>query len=169
MGIVSMYVVSRCLLGINCKYNGRNNLNEDVIEFCRNHSVIAVCPETAGKLESPRPPAEHQLVTMPDGSVEERVIDKDGKDRTANFFNGANISMNEVLRKCESTGETIEGAILKANSPSCGSDMIYDGTFAGVLIPGDGIFAGMLKERNVPVMSEKNFKERLNIEEKAEK
>ena len=77
--------------------------------------------------------------------------------------------MNEVLRKCESTGETIEGAILKANSPSCGSDMIYDGTFAGVLIPGDGIFAGMLKERNVPVMSEKNFKERLNVEEKAEK
>lgn len=156
-----MFVVSSCLLGNNCKYNGGNNYCEEVAEFCRNHAVVLVCPETAGGLKSPRPPAEHQHVIQQDGSVEIHVINNMGDDLTDNFVGGAKISLEYVLNRCAELGEEIEGAILKANSPSCGSEQIYDGTFTRTLVPGEGIFAKMLKEMGVSVMSEKNFKEQI--------
>ncbi|ASS37874.1 DUF523 domain-containing protein [Mogibacterium pumilum] len=156
-----MFVVSSCLLGNNCKYNGGNNYSEEVAEFCRNHAVILVCPETLGGLKTPRPPAEHQQIEMPGGNVEIHVIDKTGDDLTENFIKGAMTSLEEALRRRDELGEEIEGAILKANSPSCGSEQIYDGTFTGTLISGDGIFAKILKERGIPVMSEKNFKDKI--------
>ncbi|MDU5603478.1 MAG: DUF523 domain-containing protein [Mogibacterium sp.] len=156
-----MFIVSSCLIGNNCKYNGGNNYNEDVVEFCRNHEVILVCPETSGGLKAPRMPAEQQYINASDGNLEIRVIDKEGNDLTGNFHKGAVVSLELALKQADELGEEIEGAILKANSPSCGSDNIYDGTFTGTLISGDGIFANLLKERGIPVMSEKNFKEKV--------
>ena len=156
-----MFIVSSCLIGNNCKYNGGNNYNEDVVEFCRNHEVILVCPETSGGLKAPRMPAEQQYINASDGNLEIRVIDKEGNDLTGNFHKGAVVSLELALKQADELGEEIEGAILKANSPSCGSDNIYDGTFTGTLISGDGIFANLLKERGIPVMSEKNFKEKI--------
>ena len=75
-----MFIISKCLLGENCKYDGGNNRNEKVIEFCKEHSNKALCPEAAGKHPCPRPPAER---------LGEKVIDKEGKDVTHNFQEGA--------------------------------------------------------------------------------
>ena len=141
-----MYIVSACLLGQNCKYNGGNNINEEVVEFCKNHKYITVCPESAGKLPAPRPPAE---------TVGGRIVDKDGKDVTDAFLRGADISLKSCIEMARISGEEIEGAILKANSPSCGVGQIYDGTFSGTLTEGDGVFAGMLKRLGVEIITEK--------------
>ena len=144
-----MYIVSECLLGHNCKYNGGNNLNEAVIDFCRNKNICAVCPETAGGLRSPRPPAEY----TEDG----RILDSRGKDVTEAFELGAQLSLEKALEKALELCEDIEGAVLKANSPSCGSGRIYDGTFSGRLKAGDGCFVQKLKARNIKVISEKEI------------
>ncbi len=141
-----MYIVSACLLGANCKYNGGNNDNEDVKDFCEGHRILAVCPETEGGLSSPRPPAEQQG---------EKVVDCEGKDVTAEFRNGAEICLQKVL----DSGEEPELAVLKANSPSCGSCFVYDGTFTGTLTRGDGIFAGLIKARGIRVLTEKDISE----------
>lgn len=142
-----MYIVSRCLLGANCKYNGGNNDNESVKDLCEGHKILAVCPETEGGLEAPRPPAEQ---------AGGRVIDSEGKDLTEAFWRGARICMDKVMAEVDS-GEEPELAILKANSPSCGSCMIYDGTFTGTLTEGDGIFTKLLKEKNIKVITEKEL------------
>ncbi len=141
-----MYIISACLLGENCKYNGGNNRCQQVIDFCENHSYITVCPESAGKLPCPRPPAEY---------VGNRVLDKDGKDVTLEFERGANEEYMRVCKAAEEKGEPLEGAILKAKSPSCGNGKIYDGTFSGNLVDGDGCFVRLLKEKGIPVISEK--------------
>ena len=141
-----MYIVSACLLGQNCKYNGGNNLNEEVVEFCRNHKYVTVCPESAGKLPTPRPPAER---------VGASILTKEGKDVTDAFVRGADISLKSCMEMARISGEEIEGAILKANSPSCGIGQIYDGTFSGTLTEGNGVFAGMLKRLGVEIITEK--------------
>ena len=141
-----MYIVSGCLLGRNCKYNGGNNANEEVIEFCRTHKYIEVCPESAAKLPCPRPPAE---------IVGSRVLNKYGKDLTPEFDRGAELSVNTCLTVSNVMGEPIEGAILKANSPSCGCGRIYDGTFTGTLTDGDGIFARRLRRMGIEIITEK--------------
>ena len=140
-----MFIVSRCLLGFDCKYNGGNNRNEDVIEFCKNHDYVTICPETAGGLEAPRQPAE--IVT--DGEGNRRVIDKDGKDLTEAFEKGAYWSVTSAVLEAGSMGDgskRIEGAILKDNSPSCGAGTVYDGTFTGTQTQGNGIFTDKLIE-----------------------
>ena len=141
-----MYIVSACLLGANCKYNGGNNDNEDVKDFCEGHRIMTVCPETEGGLSSPRPPAEQQG---------EKVVDCEGKDVTAEFRKGAEICLQKVL----DSGEEPELAVLKANSPSCGSCFVYDGTFTGTLTRGDGVFAGLIKARGIRVLTEKDISE----------
>lgn len=141
-----MYIVSGCLLGHNCKYNGGNNANEEVIKFCETHRHVAVCPECAGKLPTPRPPAEIRG---------QRVINIEGKNVTEEFRTGAEISLNTALQLARITGEEIEGAILKANSPSCGYGQIYDGTFTGTLVEGNGIFAEMLHGEGIEIITEK--------------
>ena len=141
-----MYIVSACLLGQNCKYNGGNNLNEEVVEFCRNHKYVTVCPESAGKLPAPRPPAE---------KIGDRIVDKEGKDVTDAFLRGADISLKTCMEMARISGEEIEGAILKANSPSCGVGQIYDGTFSGTLTEGNGVFAGMLRRLGIEIITEK--------------
>lgn len=141
-----MYIISGCLLGHDCKYNGGNNASEDVIKFCEQHRHVVVCPERAGKLPTPRPPAERQ------GS---RVINIEGEDVTEAFINGARVSLKTCLQLADYSGEELEGAILKANSPSCGCGTIYDGTFTGTLTEGDGVFTEMLKKRGIQIITEK--------------
>ncbi|MDD6154743.1 MAG: DUF523 domain-containing protein [Eubacteriales bacterium] len=145
-----MFIISACLLGMDCKYNGGNNRNEAVIRFAETHSHVVVCPETAGGLERPRPPAERQG---------DRIVNKEGLDVTEYFRRGAELSLKKVLEESERSGEPIEGAILKANSPSCGSGMIYDGSFTGNKVPGDGCFTELLKARGIEVLTEKNLVE----------
>ena len=136
-----MIIVSACLLGRNCKYDGGNNGNEAVKELVRGREVLAVCPETAAALPAPREPSERQG---------DRIVSRDGKDLTDAFRKGAEACFARVMER----RNEIEFAVLKANSPSCGSGRIYDGTFTGRLVPGSGVFAEMLEEEGVPVYTE---------------
>ncbi len=138
-----MYVISRCLLGFDCKYDGGNNRNEDVAEFCRTHDYVTVCPETAAGLPVPRVPAE----IVPVDKEYFKVLNRNGEDLTRTFDYGAELSLQSVLVEQGSRKHgtcQIEGAILKARSPSCGSGVIYDGTFTGTLTGGNGLFTDKL-------------------------
>ncbi len=141
-----MYLISACLAGVNCKYNGSNSECQWVKEFMTDKDYMLVCPEQLGQLPTPRPPAE---------LINGRAIDQNGRDITENFIDGAKKTLKEAEKKAAELGQKIDLAILKANSPSCGCGKIYDGTFSGVLVDGDGIFAAMMKEKGIPVISEK--------------
>ncbi|MGP1360452.1 DUF523 domain-containing protein [Campylobacter sp.] len=135
-------LISACLAGINCKFNGENNLlNKDVLaEISKRFHLLFVCPEVYGGLSTPREPAE-----MKNGSI---VCKFSGKDVSENFKNGAEICLKIAkLNGCKK-------AILKSKSPSCGSGQIYDGSFSKRLILGDGITAKLLKENEILVYSE---------------
>lgn len=142
-----MYIISSCLLGNNCKYDGGNNFNNDVVDFYKTHNCCVVCPEVFGGLSTPRIPSERK------GN---HVINKAGEDVTEEFIIGAHKSWEHALKQSEKMGESIEGAILKAKSPSCGAGRIYDGSFSKVLIDGDGCFVRLLKEKGIPVYTEKD-------------
>lgn len=144
-----MYIVSACLMGENCKYNGGNNDSETVRGFLTGQHYIAICPEMMGGLSAPRPPAE-----IRDG----RVFNKEGLDVTEFFQEGARLSLEIAKEEAARSGETIEGAILQARSPSCGVGTIYNGSFDGTLIPGNGITAALFLENGVPVMTEAELK-----------
>lgn len=135
-------LVSGCLLGHNCKYNGGNNLNKKVLEFLNGHEVVPICPESLGGLPIPRPPAE---------IVNGIVINKEGKNVDAEFRTGAAKALEIAL------ANKVELAILKANSPSCGSNQIYDGTFSGTKIKGNGIFVELLKKEGIKVVAEEEI------------
>lgn len=137
-------LVSACLVGENCKYSGGNNLNADLVSLLREKGfrVVLVCPEVMGGLPTPRPPSERR-----DGGV----YSIEGVDVTKEFALGAQIALERVKK------HGIKAAILKANSPSCGSGTIYDGTFTGTLTEGDGMTAQLLKEHGVKVYNETNF------------
>ena len=156
-----MYIISGCLLGFPCKYDGTDNSCEWVKEFAAFNDYVAVCPEVAGGLGVPRPPAEQ--VWFP---VDKKAADS---EVTEAFFQGARASLEKVLQEAEkrkfetmSISPTnmadgiIEGAILKAHSPSCGSGKIYDGTFTRTLTAGDGVFAALLKAHGIPVYTEED-------------
>lgn len=147
-----MYIISRCLLGFNCKYNGENNKNDDVIEFAKTHDYITVCPEEAAGFTTPRLPSE----ILVDDEGYWKVINTEGKNLTADFEYGAKLSVAsatvEAGNRVPHQG-IIEGAILKANSPSCGAGAVYDGTFSGKLVGGNGVFTDALIEA---FMDEKN-------------
>lgn len=132
-------LVSACLLGIDCKYNGKNNKNDKVIELLKTHDMIPVCPEIMGGLTTPRTPSEIH---------EDEVITKDGKNVTKQYQKGAQETLKIAkLYNCKT-------AILKGKSPSCGCGKIYDGTFTGTLIDGDGITARLLKEHGIKITGE---------------
>lgn len=141
-----MYIISACLLGENCKYNGENNRCRWVVDFAENHSHVPVCPEVAGGLSTPRPPSE---------IAGDKVLNDRGDDVTNAFVNGAKASYKKALEVATAAGEGIEGAILKAKSPSCGCGKIYDGTFSKTLTDGDGYFTRLLKKDNINVITEK--------------
>lgn len=129
-------LVSACLLGENCKYNGGNNLNERVLRYLAGHEIIPVCPEMLGGLPSPRKPVEWR-----DG----HAVTRDGDDWTAEFRLG-------VARAMALIGDRpIDLAILQSRSPTCGVKQVYDGTFTGRKIPGQGALAKALAERGIPL------------------
>ena len=148
-----MIIVSACLLGENCKYDGGNNKTEWVEKLMENHTLCMVCPETLGKLPVPRPKTE-----IKDG----KAINELGEDVTQAFELGAKIAYTRAVVAAKSIGEEIEFAVLKSNSPSCGPDKIYDGTFQENLVDGEGYFARLLKEKGIKIYTEKeNLDERL--------
>lgn len=141
--ILSFYdqvCISACLCGDNCKYNGGNNVNESLMSLLKNHTLIKVCPEVMGGLDTPRIPSEQK---------EDKVYNKIGEDVTEYFQKGAMIALN----KCQDS----QIAILKSRSPSCGIDEIYDGSFTKTLIKGDGVFVKELKKQNIFIISSDEF------------
>lgn len=141
-------LVSACLLGINCKYNGKNNLNAKVLKLKENGEIlIPVCPEQLGGLETPRSRAE-----ILGKEVRVKVNEQHGVMRvTDRYRRGA----REVLKIAELYG--IREAILKQRSPSCGSGKIYNGNFTGTVIEGDGITTALLKKNGITVISEEEL------------
>jgi uncharacterized protein YbbK (DUF523 family) len=131
-------LVSACLLGTNCKYSGGNNYSEEVMEYLKDYEIIPICPEQLGGLPTPRPASE---------IIGDKVINNEGTDVTSNYQKGA----EEALKIAKLLG--IKKALLKAKSPSCGNGKIYDGTFSGALIDGDGITTKLLKENNIEVIT----------------
>ncbi|MGC8998816.1 MAG: DUF523 domain-containing protein [Candidatus Bathyarchaeia archaeon] len=137
-----MKLCSACLLGIRCRYNGEDARNEKVIMLLKTETLIPVCPEQLGGLPTPREPAEIR---------EGRVITKSGKDVTENFKRGA----EEVLKIAKMFG--IKEAVLKQGSPSCGCGRIYDGTFSGKIVEGDGVTVALLKRHGIKVITEEDL------------
>ena len=134
-----MLIVSACLAGFPCRYDGKNAINPDVQQLVREGKAIPVCPEQLGGLPTPRLPAE-----MKAG----KVISSDGNDVTEAFEKGAAV----VLEIAKQYGCT--GALLKARSPSCGKGRIYDGSFSGILIEGNGKTADLLMRNGITVTTE---------------
>lgn len=135
-------IVSACLLGENCKYNGKNNKNDKVLEFIKDKQVIPICPEVFGGLSTPRVPSEIK---------DNNVVNKDGIDVTKYFIDGANKTLS-IAKKYN-----VKKAILKQKSPSCGYGKIYDGNFNGNIIDGYGITAKLLKENNIDIITEEDL------------
>ena len=137
-------LVSRCLLGEPCRYDGEGKPSPGVLGLQQaGHTLVPVCPEVLGGLPTPRPPAEVQ----PDG----RVVNRLGEDVTGQYQKGAQSALELAL----SQGCTV--AVLKARSPSCGSRQIYDGTFTGTKIPGQGITARLLSQAGIQVLDEEEL------------
>ncbi|MDI6601153.1 MAG: DUF523 domain-containing protein [Thermoanaerobacteraceae bacterium] len=150
MGNDEKILVSACLAGFNCKYNGGNNKDERIVKLVMDGKAIPVCPEQLGGLSTPRNPSE--IKVLEDGSI--RVYDTDGIDVTREFYGGA----RETLKLAELYG--IRKAILKARSPSCGTGKIYSGDFSGRLIEGDGITAKLLKDNGIIVINDEELEKR---------
>ena len=127
-------MVSACLLGHQCKYNGKDNYNEKVIEYVKGHEVIPVCPEVEGGLPVPRLKCE---------ILNGAVININGESKDVEFRKGAEICLKKAL------DEKVDLAILQSRSPSCGVKMVYNGNFDGTLIKGKGVFAKMLDENGI--------------------
>lgn len=137
-------LVSACLLGKNCKYNGGNNLNQGVLEFIEGHEVIGVCPEQLGGLSTPRLPAE---------IVAGLVTNKEGVSVDNEFRKGAQEALAVALEN------KVDLAILQSRSPSCGVKEIYDGSFSGKKIKGQGLFAKLLSAREIKVLDAEDVAE----------
>ena len=137
-------LVSACLLGVCCRYDGESKPCDEVIALRDGFTMIPICPEVDGGLPTPRTPSER---------VGDKVLMKDGRDVTKNYNDGA----VEALEKAKLYGCTV--AILKARSPSCGNGRVYDGSFTGKLVDGDGVTAELLKKNCIKVFSEENIPE----------
>ncbi|OFI05774.1 hypothetical protein CLOACE_15410 [Clostridium acetireducens DSM 10703] len=149
-----MILVSACLCGINCKYNGKNNLNKKILKLLNEGKVLMICPEQIGGLQTPREPCEIVGGTGADVlKGKSKVLSKSGKDCTKEFIKGAYESL-KVAKKCN-----IKKAILKSKSPSCGYGSIYNGNFNGTNINGNGVTAELLSINGILVYNEENFYE----------
>ena len=136
-----MILVSACLVGINCKYNGKNNYNELVFNLVKDGKAIPLCPEQLGGLTTPRNPSEIKYI-----NGKRYVFDNIGNDVTYEFNKGA----KEVLEFVKKMN--IDKAILQSRSPSCGKGKIYSGNFDGKLIDGNGILVDLLIENGVEII-----------------
>jgi uncharacterized protein YbbK (DUF523 family) len=149
----ALILVSACLLGVNCRFDGGSNPEPGLRDLAALGRLIPICPEVAGGLPIPRPPAEIEDAQAGlDGRAvlrgETRVVSIEGADLTAGFVAGA----QAALTLAEGLG--IRQAILKSRSPSCGVGQTHDGRFEGRLVPGDGVTAALLKRAGIQVMTE---------------
>ena len=142
-------LVSACLLGICCRYDGRGNPNDAVLSLLNRDDItlIPVCPEQLGGLSTPRIPSERRG---------ERVVNRAGEDVTSQFIRGA----EEALRIAKLYGCQV--AVLKERSPSCGCGKVYDGTFSGKLTDGDGVTAELLRREGIKVYGESQVTEMID-------
>ena len=141
-----MIIISACLCGCNCKYNGENNENEKCVNLLKKGKAILICPEQLGGMTTPRLPSE---ILKNNGN--KLVINKNGEEVTNFFEKGAKEALN-IAKLVNS-----KVAILKDGSPSCGSNFIYDGNFSGNKIKGEGITASLFRKNGIKVFSEKNI------------
>ena len=139
-------LISACLLGRNCKYSGGNNYVPRVEELKERFDLVPVCPQCSGGLPIPRSPSER---------VGEKVLSKTGADVTAAFQRGAAEALAAAQR------EGVRRAVLKERGPSCGSGSIYDGTFTGAVVPGNGLAAELLLANGVEIFGESRLEELL--------
>lgn len=151
------YLISACLVGENVRYNGGNCLQEKLKYLIESYQAISFCPEVAGGLSTPRLPAEIVGGQAQDVFNQQAVVlDSSGQDVTQAFINGAYQTLKMVQQN------HISHVILKADSPSCGSKLIYDGSFTGKKILGEGMTAILLRQHGIIVMTEDEFMEQLN-------
>ncbi len=130
-------MVSACLLGENCKYNGGSNYNEKLVELISGHEVISICPEVMGGLSTPRVPSE---------IVNGVVMNREGRNVDREYRLGAQKALEIAMR------EQPELIVLQSRSPSCGVRQRYDGTFSGTLIRGSGVTAELLQQHGFSVI-----------------
>ena len=143
-------LISACLMGENVKYNGKNNLI-DLDKIKEQYELIPFCPEVAGGLPTPRSPSE--IITH----YPLRLLNKEGAEVTEAFIKGAKETLAVVKKN------KIDKALLKANSPSCSSSLVYDGSFSGVLLKGEGVTTALLRKNGVEIFDERNSFKLLNI------
>ncbi len=147
-----MILISACLCGVNCKYNGGNNVHPEFLELLKQGVLLPICPEQLGGLPTPRAACE-----ILGGSGREviqgqaSVVDSQGEDLGSYFIKGA----GECLAIAQQA--RINEAILQRRSPSCGCGKIYDGSFSSQLIDGDGVTAALLKEHGIKVWNDEDF------------
>lgn len=141
-------LISRCLCGENTKYNGGNNLIQQLDIIKNNFELIYICPEEMGGLTTPRNPSEIK---------NQKVLSSTGKDVTKEFISGA----QQALSLAEQ--HQVQYALLKESSPSCGVHKIYDGTFSGRKIAGNGMTTQLLKKNGILVFSEKEIEELIKV------
>jgi uncharacterized protein YbbK (DUF523 family) len=147
-------LVSSCLIGKKCSYDGRDRLNRDVKEFCDRHASIDICPEIAAGLPSPR--ERHEITGGNGRDVLEkgaRVMSISGVDRTDHFLSGAHIS----LEKAKQNNVTV--AIMKSRSPSCGKHEVHSGKFDGTMCEGPGVTTALFQLNGIKVYTEKEIEE----------
>lgn len=137
-------LISACLMGCSCRYDGKDNFIDNFFEKYKDLNFIKVCPEVESGMSTPRNPSEIK---------NNKVFDNLGNDNTVLFKKGASIALEKAL------DNDIKVAILKAKSPSCGKDHIYDGSFTKTLVKGDGFSARLLKDNGVRVFTEKELDE----------
>lgn len=137
-------LVSACIIGENCKYNGKSNKNELAINFLRDKEVVCICPEMLAGMSIPRPCAE--IV----GGV---VVDDQGNNVDAEYRNAVNLALSKIEE------EDIDLVILQSRSPTCGVNTIYDGSFTGRIISGSGLFAKALMNKGYNVIDVDDIEE----------
>ena len=136
------YAISACLMGENCKYNGGNNMDTNLVAYMRDKAYITICPEILGGLTIPRTCCEIRAG---------RVVDKNGSDVTEAFIKGAQLAIKQIK------AYEVDIVIVQPRSPSCGKGKIYDGNFENQLIDGNGIFVDMLIKEGLQVMNLEEF------------
>ncbi len=146
-----MYIISACLAGVNCKYNGGNNLDNRIADLITQGKAVLVCPEQLGGLTTPRHPCE----IIDDRDEQIRVINNKGQNVTKEFIKGA----EETLKIAKMF--KAKTAILKAGSPSCGYGWIYDGTFTKKKVKGNGLTADILMKNGIKVYCEDDIPEEI--------
>ena len=130
-------LVSACILGENCKYNGKSNRNQRVIDYLKDKEILPICPEILAGMKTPRPCAE---------IVNGIVMDENGNNAHSEYVHGVEEALNQIK------DEDIDLVILQSRSPTCGVNQIYDGSFRGTLTTGMGLFAKALKQKGYQIM-----------------